>query len=165
MTRTAYLALAAFAAAAIAFSGNACAGTTKQAPEFSVKLIPNGQTDLAAFKGRPLVLNFSASWCPHCIHEMPALKAVSDARKADAAFLVVFVNSPKKDVDAAVKKYGLKCAVGFDADAASGKAYGVRGIPATFFIDKDGNIVDQAVGSLEEDELNKKVDGLVKAGG
>ncbi|HLB24895.1 MAG TPA: TlpA disulfide reductase family protein [Nitrospirota bacterium] len=141
--------------------GCATAGAQgKAAPDFEVGLIGGGKASLSQYKGRPLVLNVSASWCPHCITEIPALKKVYDERSGDAEFLVIFVKSPKKDVESLIKKNALKFKVGFDPDAVVGKAYGVRGIPATFFINRAGEITDTYTGSITERELGEKIDTI-----
>jgi cytochrome c biogenesis protein CcmG/thiol:disulfide interchange protein DsbE len=132
------------------------------APDFSVKLVAGQDVNLAQFKGRPLILIVAASWCPHCQHEMPSLAKAYDEYKGDIDMLVVFVKSPKKDVEKLVAKHALKAKVGFDPDGLVGKAYGVRGIPDAFFIDSQGKVVDDYVGSIEEDELTKKIEALTK---
>jgi len=155
----------------------------RQAPDFKVTLLTGEEVSLTAsagkplelrvgavvdgrfqephvIKGRPLVLTIGASWCPHCNHEAPVLKRVYDSRKQDAEMLIVITKSPRKDALNMVKKYGFKAMVGFDPDGLVAKAFGVTGIPATFFIDSSGKIVDEYFGSIEEDELNKKIDSL-----
>ncbi len=141
--------------------GGAQGTERSRAPEFKVTLVTGKEVTLEQFRGKPLVLNFGTSWCPHCLHEMPAMKDASEEYEGRVAFLMVFVKSPKKDVEALVKKYRLNFMVADDEDAVVGKAYGVKGIPVTFFIDKDGYIVDEYFGSIEKDELTGKLDSLL----
>lgn len=149
----------------LSFSMFGCAGGIKEAkpaPDFSVKLMTGEEVSLAQFKGRPLVLNFGASWCPHCLHELPILKETYDKYKGRVEFLSVFVKSPREDVQSLIDKDGVSFKVGFDPDAVAGKAYGVKGIPETFFIDEDGNIVDDYFGGIERSELTGKIEMLLK---
>lgn len=133
------------------------------APDFKARLITGQEVTLAKFRGKPLVLNVGASWCPHCQHEMPALAKVYNEHRGEIEMLVVFVKSPTKDVNKLIKKHGLKAKVVVDPDAAAvAKAYDVTGIPATFFIDAKGNVVDDYFGSIEEDELTKRIDEITK---
>lgn len=154
------------AVCALTFGSAAAAGAqgikAGPAPDFSVKLVTGQEVTLAQLKGRPLVLNFSASWCPHCQHEMPALTSAYNEHKGKIEMLVVFVNSPQKDVEKLIKKHGLKAKVAVDTEGVVGKAYGVKGIPVTYFIDSKGQVVDDYFGSIEEDELAVKIDTLTK---
>src|SRR5512143_1470228 len=131
------------------------------APAFRTALVTGEEVSLAQFKGKPLLLNIGSSWCPHCLHEMPAMRDASEEYGDRVQFLMVFVKSPRKDVDALIKKYRLKFMVAYDEQALVGKAYGVKGIPVTFFIDRDGFIVDEYFGSIEKDELAEKLDSLI----
>ena len=132
------------------------------APDFNVSLAGGGEATLAQFDGRPLVLNFGASWCPHCLHEIPTLKNSYDKYKGQVEFLVVFQKSPEKDVADLIEKYGLEFKVGIDPEAQSGKAYGVKGIPVTFFIDSNGNIVDDNFGGIDESSMSRKIEEMIK---
>ena len=157
----------ALALAVAAFISFGCAGLggaagAKSAPEFKVELLTGEEVTLAKFAGKPLVLNIGASWCPHCLREMPAFREVYEDNKDGVAFLMVFVKSPRKEVDGLVKKQGLSFKVGYDEEAVIGKAYGVKGIPHTFFIGPDGKVVDDYIGSIDKDELAEKVSALLK---
>ena len=132
------------------------------AADFNLKLAGGGEATLSQFKGRPLVINFGASWCPHCQNELPALKKGYDKYKGQVEFLVVFLKSPEKDVTDLIEKNSIEFKVGLDPEAQVGKAYGVKGFPITYFIDGDGNVVDDYFGGIAESTLSKKIDSLLK---
>jgi len=147
-----------------------CAGlgksaAPKRAPDFKVKLMDKSEVTLDSFKGRPLVLNFGSSRCPRCIFEFPAFKEVYDSRKGDAEFLMIFLKSSEDEVVSLVNKNDSKFKVAMDPDGVSGDAYNVFGIPVTFFIDENGNIVDDYFGSISKRELNNRIDELTKKAG
>jgi len=142
------------------FGGEARTAPTP-APAFTISLADGTETSLDKLRGRPLVLNFGASWCPHCLHELPALKAVSDKYSGKTAFLIVFLKSPEKDVKSLIDKHSLTCMVGLDPEAVVGKDYNVRGIPETFFIDASGNIVEEYFGGMDEGLFSSKIDRLI----
>jgi len=143
-----------------------CASTggskaAKPAPDFKVALSGGGEASLAQFRGKPLVLNFGASWCPHCQHELPGLNASYNKYKGDVGFLAIFMKSKKEDVDALIEKDSLGFKVALDPDASVAALYGVRGIPVTFFIDEGGNIVDDYFGGISESGMSSKIESLI----
>lgn len=113
-----------------------------------------GQTlDGAAFgtgsyAGRPVVVNFFASWCPPCNSEAPDLAAFAEAHP-EVAFVGVDVNDKLADAKDFVARYGLPYPVVYDAQGEIGQRYGVDGIPTTMFFDKTGNQVDVVVGATD----------------
>jgi len=135
--------------------------TTKAAPDIKVTLVSGGEATLSSFKGRPVVLCFGASWCPHCLHEMPNLQQVHEKYKDDVVILLVLSKSPEDEVRSIVEKKGLTFPVGMDPDSEAKKAYGVTGIPMSFFIDRQGNIRDDYFGSLEPSTLTDKIEDLL----
>ncbi|RMG41789.1 MAG: TlpA family protein disulfide reductase [Candidatus Dadabacteria bacterium] len=113
------------------------------APDFNVVPIDH-QTEkvsLSDFRGKVVLLNFWASWCGPCISELPALERAY-ARLKSEGFVVVAVGiddhvSSLKDFK---ERYGLTFPVLFDANGQASFRYGVRGVPETFFIDRQGKI-------------------------
>lgn len=147
-----------------------CAGmehvaVKRPAPPFKVSLIAGGEAESSQFSGKPLVLIIGASWCPHCIHELPELTAAHEKYKNDAGFLMVFIKSELGDVKELISEHDLRFMVGYDKEAEIAKAYGVKGMPVTFFIDKDGNIVDEYLGGLTEDALTRRIDPMLGSSG
>lgn len=111
--------------------------------------------DLASTRGAPAVVNFFASWCPPCNVEAPDLVAFSTAHP-DASVVGVAVNDQRADTEDFVEKYGVAYPVVYDPEGGLGEAWGVTGIPTTFFLDADGAVVDTIVGAatLEQFEAS-----------
>jgi len=134
--------------------------TRRPAPEFTVELVGGGTASLSEFRGRPLVLGMGATWCPHCMHEAPIFRRVYDRYKDRVGMMGILVKSPAKDAEALVRKNSLDFKIGLDPDERVKKSFGATGIPTTYFIDKDGYIVDENFGGMEEDELAEKIERL-----
>ena len=132
------------------------------APGFTVSSITGEEYTLSQFKGKPLVLALGATWCPHCMHEAPIFKKVYDRYEGRVEMMGVLMKSPQKDAEEFLKKNKLNFKIGLDPEGKVGKAYGVTGIPMIFFINRDGYIVDEVFGGIEEDDLVKKIEMLLK---
>ena len=98
--------------------------------------------DLASYRGRPVVINFFAQWCPACNEEAPDVAAFARAHP-NVAFVGVDVNDKVAGGKAFVRKYGIAFTVVSDSKGAIASSYGVVGIPTTFFVDRYG--VERAV--------------------
>ena len=118
--------------------------------------------DLAALRGRPVVVNFFASTCAPCVREMPALEADHQELGDEVTFVGVAVNDRPSDALDLVERTGvtylLAADPGGDLFAASGSAL----LPSTLVLDADGEVVRRLVGELEGDELR---DALVEDAG
>jgi cytochrome c biogenesis protein CcmG/thiol:disulfide interchange protein DsbE len=142
------------------------------APDFTVALWSgggdgqSGQTlRLAALRGRPVVVNFWASWCDACTVEAPVLESTYQQYRAQG---VVFVGVATGDtIDHArafVQKYSVTYPIGPDATGAIAVAYGVSGDPETVFIGRDGKIAGKIPGGVDQESLASGVRGIVKSG-
>ncbi len=124
------------------------------APDFAME-DPNGNTvRLSDMKGKPVVLNFWASWCPPCQSEMPEFDKVCAELGNAVQFVMVDLTDGQRetpDLGAAyVEEQGFTFPVYFDIHQEGADAYGIRSIPTTIFIDKDGYIVTSAQGAIDE---------------
>lgn len=137
-------------------------GTQKQdervkAPDFTVKDINGEDVKLSDFAGKPIVLNFWASWCPPCKAEMPYFNKVYNEIGDSVTFIMVdLVDGQRETVDTGKKyvdeqKYNFP--VYFDTKQDAAYTYGIQSIPTTFFIDSEGYIVKGKKGGMEEKEL------------
>jgi peroxiredoxin len=132
------------------------------APEFTVSSITGEEYTLSQFKGKPLVLALGASWCPHCNHEAPIFQKMYNKYEGRVEMLGVLMKSPQKESEEMIRKHKLTFKIGLDPEGKVGKAYGVTGIPVLFFINRDGYIVDENFGGLEESDLTEKIEMLLK---
>jgi cytochrome c biogenesis protein CcmG, thiol:disulfide interchange protein DsbE len=175
-----YLSLLALAiAAAWIWFSRAPAGETTQglipaaqkgflAPDFALETAEGEIIRLSDLRGRPVVLNVWASWCPPCREEMPALERVHQAYQEQGA-LVLGMNSTVQDdrqkaLDFAAEQ-GLTFPILFDSTGEVTKLYGVRALPTTYFIDAKGIIQEViAGGPMAEALLRIRVEQLLEKG-
>ena len=130
-----------------------------QAPEFRLNRLddPNRVVSLADFRGRPLVLNFWASWCVPCRKEMPAFESVASELKGRVEFLGVNEQDTRPGALDLVAKTGVRYPSVVDADGTLMTAYGLRGLPDTAFISADGELLELHVGELDATDLRATI--------
>jgi thiol-disulfide isomerase/thioredoxin len=136
------------------------------APDFTLDLLGGGQVTLSGLRGKVVVVNLWASWCPPCRAEMPAIEKVYRAY-ADLGVVVLGVNTTYQDseLDAAafVRKYALTFPIPLDRDGSVSQRYALRGLPTTFFIDRKGIIRSIIVGGpMSEATIQSKIEELLK---
>jgi cytochrome c biogenesis protein CcmG/thiol:disulfide interchange protein DsbE len=136
-----------------------------QAPDFELPALDgDGTVRLSNFRGRPVVLNFWASYCNPCREEFPLFKqALREHADEDLAIVGVAFDDIPSDSRAFVRKTGAPWPNGIDERGAVGKnSFGIRAIPQTFFIDANGKIVDRYFSGLTtEAALEKPLDKLL----
>ena len=130
------------------------------APDFALELPSTGELiRLSDFRGRTVLLNFWATWCPPCRAEMPEFNEIYEARLQDEDFVVIAVDVQESDaqVQRFLDELGLAFPVAMDRDGAVAQHYEVRGLPATFLIDREGvlrhRIMGPAFGSILLDAI------------
>lgn len=124
------------------------------APAFELRRA--GGTDsvsLDQFRGRPLVVNFWATWCVPCYAEHPVLTAGARAHAGRAQFLGVVYDDREPKILEFLAQYGSSYPNLIDRDGKTAIAYGVHGVPETFFIAGDGRIVAKYEGPLTAESL------------
>jgi thiol-disulfide isomerase/thioredoxin len=117
----------------------------------------DGVVDLADFRGRPVVLNFFASWCPFCIAEMPAFERVHRDVGETVAFLGVAQRDTPGAALALVEQTGITYPTALDERGRFFDALGTLGMPTTLFIGPDGRIAYVQVGPLDEAGLRSLI--------
>jgi thiol-disulfide isomerase/thioredoxin len=140
------------------------AGTVADRPAaapFTLTLFDGTTFDLAdhlATDGRPVFLNFWASWCPPCREEMPEFDAAARTR-SDVVFVGVAVDDDPAAARAfAVEELGISYPVGADADGSISGAYAYRGLPTSWLIGSDGTIITTYAGRVSPDLLDHILD-------
>ena len=120
---------------------------------------------MSDLRGKVVVLNLWASWCPPCRAEMPALNAVYEKFR-DQGLVVLGVNTTFQDDEAsaraAIRDWGLTFPIVFDRDGTTSRQYRVQAMPTTFFIGRDGVIRDIVFGGpMSEALIASKIEKLM----
>lgn len=142
-----------------------------QAPGFSLAVLEHGllgrdlsvglgpaladrRVALAELRGRPLVLNFWASWCVPCRDEAPLLeRSWMAARKDGVLFVGLNQQDVTEDARAFMREFGVSYLNVRDPSDTTARAWGVTGLPETFFITPDGKIVGHVIGVLSPEQM------------
>lgn len=137
----------------------------QQAPEFALKDINGNTVSLSSYKGRVVLLNFWATWCPSCREEMPALNKLSRKLK-NRNFSIIEVSADRSvsDVKDYLKKHPSDCTVVVDDSlSVSRSLYKVFVLPTSFLIDKKGIILKKYYGGEDWDgsEMVSKIESLL----
>ena len=131
------------------------------APDFLVYNGEEGEVQLSDFFGKPIVLNFWASWCGPCKMEMPDFEAKYLELGDKVQFLMVNMTAGSETQESAqefIDAEGFTFPVFFDLDSDAAYTYGASSLPTTYFIDADGYVVAQAVGAIDADTLQQGID-------
>jgi peroxiredoxin len=138
----------------------------RAAPDFVLERPEGGTLRLSDLQGRPLVLNFWASWCSPCRREMPELQTAFETYE-EQGLQIVAVNLQETNgkVRDFTDEFGITFPTVIDRDGELPDAYRlggpVRGIPSTYFIDATGVIRDRFFGPLTKDFLEERVDKIL----
>ncbi|MEW8586141.1 MAG: TlpA disulfide reductase family protein [Candidatus Thiodiazotropha sp.] len=122
------------------------------APELRLLSMDDEMIDIDSLKGKVVVVNFWATWCPPCIREMPSLEALHQETKARG--VVVLAVNIGEDIDTIFPFLGSvepspSFPILLDSDSSSLSRWKVRGLPTTFVVAPDGSLAYQAVGGRE----------------
>jgi peroxiredoxin len=121
--------------------------------DFNLLDINGNKIVLSGLKGKIVFLNFWATWCSPCREEMPSMqKLYARFKDKDFAMVAVSLNEPASAVKKFFKDYNLTFTALLDSDGELMSPYGIRGIPNTFIIDRDGTIIGKAFGPRKWDD-------------
>ncbi|MDE2573293.1 MAG: TlpA family protein disulfide reductase [bacterium] len=128
-----------------------------QVESFSVARLGGGAAGVADFRGKVLLLNLWASWCPPCRQEMPDLERFSRNAAKDGV-LVIGINEGESAQTAAlfVKRVGVTFPILLDQQQQYGAAYGALGLPTTVFVRRDGTVSEAVDGPLTYAQMESK---------
>ena len=134
------------------------------APDFTVYDKDGNEVRLSDFFGKPIVLNFWASWCGPCQYEMPDFDEKYKELGSEVNFVMVnMTDGQRETVDTAsafIEEKGYSFPVLFDSDSEAALSYGAYSLPTSFFIDADGHVIAQAVGAIDADTLQRGIDAI-----
>jgi cytochrome c biogenesis protein CcmG, thiol:disulfide interchange protein DsbE len=124
--------------------------------------LADGTVALAEVRGTPVVLNFWASWCIPCKEEAPFLAASARAHRRDVAFLGIDIQDFERDARRFLEKLDVPYPSVRDGTPKTHSAYGLTGVPETYYVDAQGRIVEHAVGAVSRRELAAGVAKLLQ---
>lgn len=141
--------------------------TPAMAPDFTVYDADGEPVRLSDFRGTPVVINFWASWCGPCQSEMPAFDAAAAEYEGQVRFLMINLTDGSQETQATAQAFldeqGYAFPVYFDLDLEAASAYGVYGIPVTYFVDAEGRAVAQARSAISAEVLEKGIGMILPA--
>lgn len=120
------------------------------APDFTLPTLAGGKTKLSALRGRVVLLHFWASWCPPCREELPQLVAMAAQHKKGMTLLAVDADSSDaKGAARFVAAHSIGLPIALDSHDKVHQDYGIRALPTTYLIDRQGKIVGRIVGARD----------------
>jgi cytochrome c biogenesis protein CcmG/thiol:disulfide interchange protein DsbE len=159
-------------------SGSGGPGTTPStSPSTAVQTYPPGtpakalrlpgldgpEVDLAALRGRPVVVNFWATWCEPCVREFPLLRAAAAAHKADRLAVVgVLTRDRPGAARDFVRAQRATWPVALDPEATTATAWGAVGLPHTWFVRPDGTLASHQLGELTQASLDRQLAEILR---
>lgn len=138
-----------------------------QAPDFVVYDGEGKAVRLAQFIGKPIVLNFWASWCGPCQMEMPDFQERYEALGDQVQFLMIYMTTGRETqatAEAFLADKGYTFPVFFDTMSDAALTYGAYALPTTFFIDAEGYVVAAATGAIDAETLQRGIDLIMESG-
>jgi thiol-disulfide isomerase/thioredoxin len=139
-------------------AGGAVIAIGSPAPDFVLKTLDGGQVRLSDFAGRPVLLNFWASWCGPCRQEMPEIIDAYDAHRSTGLIVLAIDNTQLDiidDVRAFVDEFQLPFPVPLDEKGEAAEAYSILGLPTSVFVDRAGIVRGVNVGPMTTDVIEK----------
>ena len=126
------------------------------APAFALADLEGNPVSLAELRGRPVIVNFWASWCGPCVDEFPLLDAAATAHRSDGLAVVGLVVQDRSEAARAVlQRTGATWPAAMDPGDAVATRFGVVWPPASFFVDRDGVVVGRQLGQLTGSDLER----------
>ena len=140
--------------------------TDPPAPDFYFTDYDGNRLQLSQFEGKPVILNFWASWCGPCKSEMPDLEEAFKTYGGDIHFIILNMTDGSRETVQSARNYidsqGYTFPVYYDTNQNGAISYGVSGIPVTFFIDAEGYVVGMYSGAMTANILQQGIDLITK---
>ncbi|UCD36243.1 MAG: TlpA family protein disulfide reductase [Nitrospiraceae bacterium] len=136
----------------------------KDAPDFTVKNLAGKDVSLSSFRGKPILLNFWATWCPYCQREREHLNRITrDYRERGLVVLSVSTDRSVDKVRRYVEKVPADFVVLHDSDGSAAGSYNINGLPSSFLIGPDGTVRRNFIGFVEwtSSSSRKEIDAFL----
>lgn len=145
--------------------GNGANAATTPAPDFTMTDADGATLTLADFKGKPVLLNFWASWCGPCQSEMPDIQTAWKEHGTDVEFVIVNMTGMNGETEQSAKAFladaGYTFPCYFDANNSAATAFGVSSIPQTYLINAEGNILGGYMGAMTSSIIDEGIQMLL----
>lgn len=143
-------------------SNDAQPAVGRPAPDFTLPTLDGGEFRLSDQRGKPVVLNFWATWCGPCQRELPAIERAAEHYKDLVVFAAVDQAETIQTVQRFADKMGLTITVPLDGEQRVGERYNVMGLPTTYFIDANGVIRSVWMGEMNSVILAEHIAGILR---
>ncbi|MDV7764880.1 TlpA disulfide reductase family protein [Peribacillus sp. CSMR9] len=133
-----------------------------KAPDFNLKTLDGKQVELSDYKGKKVMLNFWATWCPPCKKEMPDMEKYTQQAGDDVVVLAVNID-PENDVQSFVEDNGITFTIPLDSQSAKNpvnERYKILSIPTTYFIDKEGIIRNKVISAMQLKDMERNINSM-----
>lgn len=129
-----------------------------KAPDFALKTLDGKQVKLSDYKGKRVIINFWATWCPPCRAEMPDLKKINEKEDVEVLGVDMYDSEKnKEEVENFVNKKKIDFPILMDEDSSIQSMYQVQAYPTSYMIDSDGKIQFIAIGAMNYDIMKKEL--------
>ena len=138
---------------------------SKRAEDFSLNTPGSGKVRLLDYRGQVVLINFWATWCPPCLEEMPAMERLyRQHRELGFTLVAVSVDADSKLVAPFVTAHKFTFPVALDPSMSMANTYGVRALPSTFIVARDGTLAALAIGPRhwDNDAAHSLIEGLAR---
>lgn len=128
----------------------------QQAPDFTYTDLQTGkQVKLSELRGKPVFLNFWATWCPPCVGELPHFQRLYSRYKDKIHFIAVSIDEDAAAPQAFARQKGYDFPIGCGDPQSLGRLYHLEAIPTSYLLDADGRVVNTVLGAMNESALEK----------
>ncbi|WP_108669279.1 redoxin domain-containing protein [Peribacillus acanthi] len=131
----------------------------KDAPDFELQTLDGQKVALSDLKGKKVMLNFWATWCPPCKAEMPEMEEFQQQLSKDEVILAVNID-PQNDVEGFIDSMGVTFPIALDEGGEVNKMYKILTIPTTYFIDSEGVIQEKFIGAMSLKDMKELMGNL-----
>jgi|MudIll2142460700_1097286.scaffolds.fasta_scaffold21764_2 thiol-disulfide isomerase/thioredoxin len=130
------------------------------APDFTLTSLIGDSLQLTHFRGKPVLINFWATWCAPCLLEMPNIQKYYEKYPGQFEVLAVNAGETERTVQRFVDDLGVNFKILLDPDGKIQELYRIKGYPTTYIVDKDGIIRFQHIGLLSEKQIEEYLDAV-----